>query len=113
MILFAVGVLVGAWRLATRPDAGMAVVQPDRAPRDDDDGPLTADALVAYPLPMGFGYRKVDVDLLLDRVARQLPRAAGATGADRPAWDPDDPAPDPDPESDAARVSLSKEDDRG
>jgi hypothetical protein len=102
-LLLAVGVLAGVYRLATRAGEGMADAEPDRSPAERQDGPLTADDLVALHIPMGFGYRKVDVDLLLDRIARQLPRATY-----EPAQTPGSDVAD---ESD--RVSLSKEDDRG
>src|SRR5829696_6613068 len=74
-LLLLAGIVYGAYRLATRAEGSMSVVDPDRSPADRDEGPLTADALVAMHIPMGFGYRKVDVDRLLDRVAQQLPRA--------------------------------------
>jgi hypothetical protein len=74
-LLLAAGVLFGVYRLATRPEDGMAVAEPDRSPGERVDGALTADELVAMHIPMGVGYRKVDVDRLLDRLARQLPRA--------------------------------------
>jgi hypothetical protein len=81
-LLLVAGILYGGYRLATRPEGRMSVVEPDRSPATRDEGPLTADALVAMHLPMGFGYRKVDVDRLLDRVARQLPRATYQPAAD-------------------------------
>jgi hypothetical protein len=74
LLLFA-GILYGGYRVATRPEGRMSVVEPDRSPATRDEGPLTADALVAMHIPMGFGYRKVDVDRLIDRIAAQLPRA--------------------------------------
>jgi hypothetical protein len=95
-LLVAVGILAGVWRLAVRPGSGMAEVEPDRRPEDRRDGPLTADELVAMHIPAGFGYRKVDVDRLLDRIARQLPRAV---------YEPGEDAED--------GVSLTKESDRG
>ena len=125
-LLLAAGILVGVYRLATRPGEGMADVEPDRSPDERRDGPLTADDLVAMHIPMGFGYRKVDVDLLLDRIARQLPRATY-----EPTQDPGFGVPGRGPfaavasRTDSAtadlapasgesnRVSLTKEDDRG
>jgi hypothetical protein len=99
-LLIAVGILVGVYWLATRPDAVMSVVEPDRSPAERADGPLTADELVALRIPLGFGYRKVDVDRLLDRLARQLPRDGSATTT-------------PVDESEPVPVSLAKEPDRG
>lgn len=96
-LLLAVGILVGVYRLATRPRDGMAEVEPDRRPAERQDGPLTADELVTMHIPMGFGYRKVDVDLLLDRIARQLPRATPEAAAE-PAYAP---SSEPDAERDA------------
>jgi hypothetical protein len=74
-LLLAVGILGGVYRMATRPADGMAPSDPDRHPAEREDGPLTADELAGMHIPMGAGYRKIDVDRLLDRVARQLPRA--------------------------------------
>ncbi|HSP37689.1 MAG TPA: hypothetical protein VLR26_08050 [Frankiaceae bacterium] len=74
-LLLAAGILGGVYRWATRPGDRMSVVEPDRRPAERQDGPLTADDLVAMHIPAGLGYRKVDVDRLLDRLARQLPRA--------------------------------------
>src|SRR3954468_6222624 len=81
-LLLVAGILYGGYRRATTPPGRMSVVEPDRSPATRDEGSLTADALVAMHLPMGFGYRKVDVDRLLDRVAQQLPRATYQPAAD-------------------------------
>jgi hypothetical protein len=105
-LVLAAGVLAGVWRLATRPGEGMAAVEPDRSPASRADGPLTADELVALRIPAGIGYRKVDVDRLLDRLARQLPRSTYAPGGadDGRAATPSPPHPS---------ISLRKEPNRG
>ena len=105
-LLIAVGILAGVYKLATRPGDRMAEVEPDRRPQERRDGPFTADDLVAIHLPAGLGYRKVDVDRLLDRIARQLPRAVYEPG--------DDTGDEPDRHGEAEdRVSLTKEPGRG
>jgi hypothetical protein len=73
-VLLGVGILLAVARLALRPQEGLAVAEPDVRPQERADGPLFAEDLVSLHLPLGVGYRKVDVDRLLDRVARQLPR---------------------------------------
>ena len=73
-LLLVAGILYGGYRLATRPEGRMSVVDPDRNPAERDQGPLTADGLVAMHIPMGFGYRKVDVD----RAARSRRTAVAA-----------------------------------
>src|SRR3954451_16303163 len=95
-LLLVAGILYGGYRLATRPEGRMSVADPDRNPAERAEGPLTADGLVAMHIPMGFGYRKVDVDRLLDRVAQQLPRAT---------YEPTGNA--------GSRVSLTKADEDG
>jgi DivIVA domain-containing protein len=89
-LLLGVGILVGAYRVATSDRDLAPTVEPDGPAPVVDQGPLSADELVAFRLPWGIGYRKADVDRLLDRVARQLPRAGErspgdvGTGADEP-----------------------------
>jgi hypothetical protein len=130
-LLIAAGILAGVYTLATRPGDRMSEVEPDRRPEERRDGPLTADELVALHIPAGFGYRKVDVDRLLDRVARQLPRAVyepgedpgfgvpgtGAFAGEARRTPPDEGRHDPSelPHDGRAedRVSLTKEPDRG
>jgi hypothetical protein len=118
-LLFAAGILAGVYRLATRSGDGMAAVEPDRRPEDRRDGPLTADDLVAMHIPAGFGYRRVDVDRLLDRIARQLPRAAYEPGAEPGFGVPGEGGFAGEPRRATAaghaadRVSLTKEPDRG
>ena len=119
-LLLAAGILLAVFRWATRPDGRMSVVEPDRPPVERVDGPLTADELAALHIPLGVGYRKIDVDRLLDRVARQLPRAtyaspgtpdAGDTSVTPPAPPPVTPAAPSPP--DGGLVRLEKERDRG
>ncbi len=88
-LLLVAGILYGGYRFATRPDGRMSVVEPDRSPETRAEGPLTGDELVTMHIPAGFGYRKVDVDRLLDRVARQLPRAYQGPPSDTSASSPE------------------------
>jgi hypothetical protein len=74
-LLLGVGILVGVYRVATADGDLAPAFEPDGPRHAVDDQPLTADDVAAYRLPWGIGYRRVDVDRLLDRVARQLPRA--------------------------------------
>jgi hypothetical protein len=92
-VLLGVTVLVGVYRMATGHGDPMTVVEPDRSPGQLEAGPLTAEELVAMRIPLGVGYRKIDVDRLLDRVAAQLPHAE--PGPAEPAAQPVEPVLQP------------------
>ncbi len=81
-LLLGVGILVGVYRVATTDGELPPAFEPDGPLHLVDDRPLTADDVVASRLPWGVGYRRADVDRLLERVARQLPRA-GEEQSDR------------------------------
>src|ERR1700712_2263526 len=83
-LLLGVGVLVGVYRVATGDGQLAPPFEPDGPPEIVDDRPLSADDVAAYRLSWGVGYRKADVDRLLDRVARQLPRAGEESAAGGP-----------------------------
>lgn len=74
-LLLGVGVLVGVYRVATGDGHLAPPFEPDGPAGVRDDRLLSADDVAAYRLAWGLGYRKADVDRLLDRLARQLPRA--------------------------------------
>ncbi|MDQ1650297.1 MAG: hypothetical protein QOG60_2354 [Frankiaceae bacterium] len=86
-LLLGVGILAGVYRVATRDGDLAPLVEPDGPQVATDDRPLSADDVAAYRLSWGVGYRKADVDRLLDRVARQLPRAGEEWAAGEPVGD--------------------------